>query len=70
MLEEGLRGAAPPKRPGLTGLGGRGVIVRQWSVLKEGVRGTAFPNGPGTPTWVDVEFCPGGGWCSRGGVQG
>ena len=46
MLNEGLRGAAAP--PGLTSLGGRGVLRRRWSLLKEGLRGVAVPNGPGT----------------------
>ena len=41
-------------------------------VLKEGLRGVAVPNGPGKPSQRDVEYCPGGGRCSRkacGGQQ-
>ena len=53
------------QRPGLTSLGGQGVLPRLMSVLKEGLRGVSVPYGPGSPTWGDGESCPGGGHCSR-----
>ena len=55
--------AVAPNGPD-TSLGGRGVLLRWWSVLKEGLRGLAVPNGPGTTASGDGWFLC-GGWCPR-----
>ena len=55
--EGGLAGGSSPQ-PGLTGLGGRGVLPRRWSVLKERMRGAVAPNSPGAPAWGDREVLP------------
>ena len=59
-----LRGSSP-QQPKHTNLGGRGVPLRRWSVLKEGLQGVAFLNCPGSPAWGDGGFHPGGGLCVR-----
>ena len=47
VLKARLWGALAPY--GLaTSSGGRGVLPKQWLVLKEGLLGVAVPNGPGT----------------------
>ena len=51
--------------PGHPSPGGRGALPRWWWVLRVGLWGVAVPNGPGTPSRGDVEYCPGGGRCSR-----
>ena len=53
-----------------TSLGGRGVLLRWWSVLKEGLRGVAVPNGPGTTASGDGSSCPSGGRCPRSASGG
>ena len=35
-------------KPGLTSLGGQGVVLRRRLLLKEGLRGMSAPNGPGS----------------------
>ena len=61
----GPAGGSSSQRPGHTNVGGRGVVLRWWSVLQEGLRVVGVPNSPGTPPREDGESCPGAGRCSR-----
>ena len=57
----GVAAGSSSQRPGLTNLGGWGVLPMRWSMLKEGLRRVAAPNRPGSLARGDGESCPGGG---------